>query len=164
MLNAFCRVAPSVLFNFLAMTDAVDFLRAIVRIWLTSPEVHARRFFFLFAINPPFQERQLVSLTGANEKLTDWMMIVSIAVERLPHKRPWNCLATVQAADVVSGYRGQIIVADRRQQIVQGGNKCFACRFLACRKPAGKWAFRRSAAPSSYALTRSSSTPDVLRH
>jgi hypothetical protein len=121
MLNAFCRVAPSVLFNFLAMTDAVDFLRAIVRIWLTSPEVHARRFFFLFAINPPFQERQLVSLTGANEKLTDWMMIVSIAVERLPHKRPWNCLATVQAADVVSGYRGQIIVADRRQQIVQGG-------------------------------------------
>ena len=113
MLNAFCRVAPSVLFNFLAMTAAVDFLRAIVRIWLTSPEVQARRFFFLFAINPPFQERQLVSLTGANEKLTDWM-IVSIAVEQLSHKRPWNCLATVQAANVVSGYGWQIIVADRR--------------------------------------------------
>jgi hypothetical protein len=103
MLNAFCRVAPSVLFNFLAMTAAVDFLRAIVRIWLTSPEVHARRFFFLFAINPPFQERQLVSLTGANEKLTDWMMIVSIAVEQLSHKRPGNCLATVRADDAMSG-------------------------------------------------------------
>jgi hypothetical protein len=46
-------------------------LRAIVFSSRSSPELHARRFFFLFAIKPPFQERQLVSLTGAKEKPTD---------------------------------------------------------------------------------------------
>jgi len=71
MLNAFCRVAPSVLRSFLAIAAARDFLRAIVLSSRTSLEVHARRLFFLFAIKPPFQESQLVSLTGANEKPTD---------------------------------------------------------------------------------------------
>jgi hypothetical protein len=75
MLNAFWRVAPSVLLSFLAICDALDFLRAIVFSSRTSAEVHARRFFFLFAINPPFQESQLVSLTGANEKPTDGLEI-----------------------------------------------------------------------------------------
>jgi hypothetical protein len=46
-------------------------LRAIVFRSRTSAVVQARRFFFLFAIKPPFQERQLVSLMGANEKPTD---------------------------------------------------------------------------------------------
>jgi len=55
MLNAFCRVAPSVLFNFLAILDAGVFLRAIVFSSRTSLEVHARRFFDLLAIEPPFQ-------------------------------------------------------------------------------------------------------------
>jgi len=75
MLNAFWRVAPSVLLSFLAICDALVFLRAIVFSSRTSAEVHARRFFFLFAIKPPFQESQLVSLTGANEKPTDEMKI-----------------------------------------------------------------------------------------
>ena len=55
MLNAFCRVAPSVLFNFLAIREAGVFLFAIVFSSRTSPEVHARRFFALLAIEPPFQ-------------------------------------------------------------------------------------------------------------
>ena len=81
MLNAFCRVAPSVRRNFLAIARAGVFLRANVFNSRTSPAVQARRFFGLLAINPPFQERQLVSLTGANEKPTDWLMIGSLAVE-----------------------------------------------------------------------------------
>ena len=81
MLNAFWRVAPSVLLSFLAICAALVFLRAIVFSSRTSPEVHARRFFFLFAIKPPFQERQLVSLTGAIEKPTDEIEIILFAVE-----------------------------------------------------------------------------------
>jgi hypothetical protein len=53
MLNAFCRAAPSVLFSFLAILDAGVFLLAIFFSSRTSPEVHARRFFVLFAIFPP---------------------------------------------------------------------------------------------------------------
>jgi hypothetical protein len=68
MLNAFWRVAPSVRLSFFAICDALVFLRAIVFSSRSSLEVHARRFFFLFAITPPFQERQLVSLIGAKEK------------------------------------------------------------------------------------------------
>jgi hypothetical protein len=102
MLNAFCRVAPSVLLSFLAIAAALVFLRAIVFSWLTSPEVHARRFLFLFAIKPPFQERQLVSLTGADEKPTNGLMIVIVAVEPFSHKRPRNCLATALAVDLAA--------------------------------------------------------------
>jgi hypothetical protein len=58
MLKAFWRVAPSVLRNFLAMADALVFLRAIVLSALTSLEVHARRFFFLLAIKPPLPNEQ----------------------------------------------------------------------------------------------------------
>ena len=68
MLKAFWRVAPSVLLSFFAICDALVFLRAIVFKSRSSLEVHARRFFFLFAITPPFQERQLVSLMRAKEK------------------------------------------------------------------------------------------------
>ena len=57
MLNAFCRVAPSVRLSFLAILPAGVFLRAIVFSGLTSLEVHARRFFDFLAIIPPFQER-----------------------------------------------------------------------------------------------------------
>jgi len=71
MLNAFWRVAPSDRRNFLAILPAGVFLRAIVFSSRTSPAVHARRFFARLAINPPFQERQLVSLTGADEKSGD---------------------------------------------------------------------------------------------
>jgi hypothetical protein len=76
MLKAFWRVAPSVLLSFLAICAALVFLRAIVFSSRTSPEVHARRFFFLFAIKPPCQEWQLVSLTGVKEKPTDGMKII----------------------------------------------------------------------------------------
>jgi hypothetical protein len=68
MLNAFCRVAPSDRRSFLAILPAGVFLRAIVFRSRTSPAVHARRFFGLLAIKPPFQQRQFVSLTGADEK------------------------------------------------------------------------------------------------
>jgi len=68
MLKAFWRVAPSVLLSFFAICDALVFLRAIVFSSRSSLEVHARRFLFLFAITPPFQERQLVSLIQAKEK------------------------------------------------------------------------------------------------
>ncbi len=75
MLKAFWRVAPSVLLSFLAIRDAEVFLRAIVFSSRTSLEVHERRIFVLLAIKPPFQESQLVSLTGANEKPTDGLEI-----------------------------------------------------------------------------------------
>jgi hypothetical protein len=58
MLNAFCRVAPSVLLNFLAIFAAAVFFFANVFSSRTSVAVQARRFFDFLAINPPFQERQ----------------------------------------------------------------------------------------------------------
>jgi hypothetical protein len=67
MLNAFCRVAPSVLFNFLAIREAGVFLFAIVFSSRTSPEVHARRFFALLAIEPPFQ-MQTTSIPYGNKR------------------------------------------------------------------------------------------------
>jgi hypothetical protein len=76
MLKAFWRVAPSVLLSFFAICDALVFLRAIVFSSRSSLEVHARRFLFLFAIKPPFQERPLVSLMGAKEKTRE--MIISV--------------------------------------------------------------------------------------
>jgi hypothetical protein len=68
MLNAFCRVAPSVLRNFLAILAAVVFFFAMLFNSRTSVAVHARRFFDFLAINPPFQERHyIISLTDAKE-------------------------------------------------------------------------------------------------
>jgi len=86
MLNAFWRVAPSLLLSFLAICDALVFLRAIVFSSRTSPEVHARRFFVLFAIKPPFRERQLVALTGVKEKSNRWVETV-FAAEPWPRNR-----------------------------------------------------------------------------
>jgi hypothetical protein len=83
MLNAFCRVAPSVLFNFLAILAAGVFIFAIVFSSRTSPEVHARRFFDFFAIEPPFRERQLVSRYGVKRKPTDRLAMWISAVESL---------------------------------------------------------------------------------
>src|ERR1700691_3116016 len=68
MLKAFWRVAPSVRLSFLAICDALVFLRAIAFSSRTSPEVHPRRFFFRFAIKPPFREWQLVSRMSVKEK------------------------------------------------------------------------------------------------
>jgi hypothetical protein len=64
MLNAFCRVAPSVLRNRLAILPAAVFFFASVFNSRTSVAVQARRFFDFLAINPPFQERQSISLSG----------------------------------------------------------------------------------------------------
>jgi len=90
MLKAFWRVAPSVLLSFLAIRDADVFLRAIVFSSRTSLEVHERRFFFLLAIIPPFQESQLVSLTDVKEKLFGWMEITFETAEQVSHMRSWN--------------------------------------------------------------------------
>jgi hypothetical protein len=65
MLNAFCRVAPSVLRNFLAIFPAAVFFFAKLFNSRTSVAVHARRFFDFLAINPPFQERQLHLFNGS---------------------------------------------------------------------------------------------------
>jgi hypothetical protein len=62
MLNAFCRVAPSVRFNFLAIFEAAVFLRAKLFSSRTSPEVQARRFFAFLAIHPPFWEWQVAQI------------------------------------------------------------------------------------------------------
>jgi hypothetical protein len=94
MLKAFWRVAPSVLLNFLAICAALVFLRANDFRSRTSPEVQARRFFFLFAINPPCQEWQLVSLPGAKEKPTDGMKATLPAGTLSSHSREWNRMAT----------------------------------------------------------------------
>lgn len=84
MLNAFCRVAPSDRLSFLAIVPAGVFLRAIDFNSRTSPAVHARRFFDLLAINPPFQERLLVSLTGAKEKSGDQTVIMLLQSNHRP--------------------------------------------------------------------------------
>jgi hypothetical protein len=68
MLNAFWRVAPSVLFNFLAIFDAAVFFFAKDFNSRISVAVQARRFLDFLAINPPFQERQTVSLNGGGRK------------------------------------------------------------------------------------------------
>jgi hypothetical protein len=92
MLNAFWRVAPSVLFNFLAIREAGVFLFAIVFSSRTSPEVHARRFFALLAIEPPFQCRRLVSLVGTKEKPKDGMDNMFVARYRLMDLTPITIL------------------------------------------------------------------------
>jgi len=53
MLNAFCRVAPSVLFNFFAILLAGVFVFAIVLSPRTSATVQARRFLTFLAIEHP---------------------------------------------------------------------------------------------------------------
>src|SRR5271170_1833527 len=107
MLNAFWRVAPSVLLSFLAICDALVFLRAIDLSSRTSAEVHARRFFFLFAIKPPFQENRLYPLRERKKsQQMGWRS--PLAVEPLPHCRPWSFVATTSIPDTA----GQV-------------NKCF---------------------------------------
>lgn len=95
MLKAFWRVAPSVLFSFLAICDAEVFLRAIDFKSRTSLEVHERRFFFRLAIMPPFQESQLVSLTDVKEKPIVGRGItlvgrLTFASRATAHRRSWN--------------------------------------------------------------------------
>ncbi len=79
MLNAFCRVAPSVLFNFLAICDAAVFFFAIVFSSRTSVAVQARRFFDFLAINPPFKKGQLVSHNGSGRTYNRWLETLRIA-------------------------------------------------------------------------------------
>jgi hypothetical protein len=74
MLNAFWRVAPSVLFNFLAIFAAAVFFFANDFNSRISVAVQARRFFDFLAINPPFQERQTISLSGGGRNTTHGVM------------------------------------------------------------------------------------------
>jgi hypothetical protein len=76
MLNAFCRVAPSVLRSFLAIFPAAVFFFAMLFNSRTSVAVHARRFFDFLAINPPFQEKHyIISLTEAKETQQIGLMV-----------------------------------------------------------------------------------------
>lgn len=91
MLNAFCRVAPSVLFNFLAILAAAVFFFASAFSSRTSVAVQARRFFVFLAINSPFQERQPISHSGVEEKVKDsfdvMMRIVALSAGALLFER-----------------------------------------------------------------------------
>ncbi len=69
MLNAFWRVAPSVRFSFFAILEAGVFLFAIVFSSRTSTDVHARRFFVLLAIEPPFQMQTSCIPCGSGSKV-----------------------------------------------------------------------------------------------
>lgn len=71
MLNAFCRVAPSVLFSFLAILEAGVFLFAIDFSSRTSVEVHARRFLVLLAIEPPLEMKASCIPCGSEGKEQD---------------------------------------------------------------------------------------------
>jgi hypothetical protein len=91
MLKAFWRVAPSDRFSFLAIVPAGVFFFAIDFSSRTSPAVQARRFFALLAIEPPFQQRLLVSRMGAKEKPADGadgMVIMMLATELRPANTP----------------------------------------------------------------------------
>lgn len=90
MLKAFWRVAPSVRLSFLAICDAVVFFRAMDFRSRTSLAVQERRFFFLLAITPPFQESRLVSITDVKEKPMGWMEITFTRADQPPHMRSWN--------------------------------------------------------------------------
>ena len=79
MLNAFCRVAPSVLLNLLAIFAAAVFFFAMLFNSRTSVAVHARRFFDFLAINPPFQERQQGLLNRDERNTTDQVEGLSVA-------------------------------------------------------------------------------------
>jgi hypothetical protein len=68
MLNAFCRVAPSVRFNFLAILEAGVFRFAMVFSSRTSDEVHARRFLVRLAIEPPLQMQVTCIPCGSERK------------------------------------------------------------------------------------------------
>src|SRR5215472_9748095 len=83
MLKAFWRVAPSVRLSFFAICDALVFLRAIVFSSRSSLEVHARRFFFLFAITPPFQERPACIPNASKRKAEcdNYLAVVQLAPE-----------------------------------------------------------------------------------
>jgi hypothetical protein len=81
MLNAFCRVAPSVRFNFLAILAAGVFLRAMVFSSRTSVEVQARRFFDFLGINPPYQIGSWYPLAGAKEIGSDRIFDHELVVE-----------------------------------------------------------------------------------
>jgi hypothetical protein len=52
----------------LAICEAFVFLRAIAFSSRSSLEVHARRFFFLFAITPPWDERASLYLQPEQKK------------------------------------------------------------------------------------------------
>ena len=68
MLNAFCRVAPSVRFSLSAIRDARFFWRAIVFKVRTCSAVHARRFLGFFTIEQlPVSNKKVVAGTTLNK-------------------------------------------------------------------------------------------------
>ena len=69
MLNAFCRVAPSVRFSLSAIRDARFFWRAIVLSMRTCSAVHARRFFTFFAIQQlPVSKKKVLAGDNTEQK------------------------------------------------------------------------------------------------
>ena len=93
MLNAFCRVAPSVRFSLSAIRDARFFWRAIALSMRTCSAVHARRFLAFFAIE---------QLPVSKKKVFSWKQYrtkAEIRCRRVPSwKRDSFCLASVRYA------------------------------------------------------------------
>ena len=94
MLNAFCRVAPSVRLNLLAILPAGVFLRAIVFSSRTSPDDQARRFFALLAIKPPSQLkatcRRYASRTNGRQRRRRSVLLKSNDPRQVGTQRQWD--------------------------------------------------------------------------
>src|SRR5215469_8662807 len=74
-LKAFCRVAPSVLFNDRAIFPAGVLFRASAVNVRTCSDVHARRFSFRLAIiSPSGTKRSLVAARNTKEKINFWIV------------------------------------------------------------------------------------------
>jgi hypothetical protein len=71
ILNAFCRVAPSVRFSLLAIRDAPFFWRAIVLKVRTCSAVHALRFLAFLAIEqlPVSKKNSFIAASPDEQKL-----------------------------------------------------------------------------------------------
>src|SRR5215469_13655539 len=94
-LKAFCRVAPSVLFNERAIFPAGVFFRANAFNVRTCSDVHARRFPFGLAIfSPSDQKRSLVAARTTKEKINFRIVssanLIKVKIHR-PTSAPQTC-------------------------------------------------------------------------
>jgi hypothetical protein len=82
ILNAFCRVAPSDRFSFLAIFAAGAFLRAIDFSSRTCTDVQARLFFPFFISASLYERRPLYLHVGSNAMHRELVAFLSRAAHR----------------------------------------------------------------------------------
>lgn len=136
MLKAFCRVAPSVRRSLLAILAAVVFFFASVFSSRTSVAVHARRFFALLAINPPFRSKPMGMSWRVGRKLDKWCLCHedrSKGPQTRPQKRPGKLTISI-VEGVLATYRTRrnSNFAWGRSLFVTKHLKSFACNALPC--------------------------------